>query len=32
MVDDLCPPALIIKAENPAEAVSNVHLAIMTVW
>lgn len=30
MVDDLCPPALIIKAQSPAEAVANVHLAIMT--
>lgn len=25
-------PALIIKAQSPAKALANVHLAIMTTW
>lgn len=29
---DLCPPALIIKSQNRAEAEANVHLAIMMAW
>lgn len=32
MVDDPCPYALIIKAQSLAEAVANVHLAIMIAY
>lgn len=32
MLDDLCSPALIIKAQAPVEAPAHVHLAIMMNW
>lgn len=32
MLDDLCSPALIIKAQAAVEAPAHVHLAIMMNW